>query len=154
MSPCNRLDLQTLRSQPVMPKNLPDHWHEVAKANSMLENNPSRTHAAHGGRCEAGGECAQCCSWMCIRCCWPPSSASTSWHGDHDPPLRPHPELMPWWSWRASSTCSFAFTLIAFIPTSAQSNYSAQFGGLKVQVEKTITVYSCRLGPLCPATGQ
>jgi hypothetical protein len=26
MSTCNRLDLQTLGSQPVMPKNLPDHW--------------------------------------------------------------------------------------------------------------------------------
>ena len=25
MSTCNRLDLQTLRSQPIMPKNLPDH---------------------------------------------------------------------------------------------------------------------------------
>ena len=27
MSTYNRLDLQTLGSQPVMPKNLPDHWH-------------------------------------------------------------------------------------------------------------------------------
>ena len=26
MSTCNRLDLQTLGSQPVMPKILPDHW--------------------------------------------------------------------------------------------------------------------------------
>ena len=26
MSSCNRLDLQTLGSQPIMPKNLPDHW--------------------------------------------------------------------------------------------------------------------------------
>ena len=26
MSTWNRLDLQTLGSQPVMPKNLPDHW--------------------------------------------------------------------------------------------------------------------------------
>ena len=26
MSTCNRLDLQTLGSQPVMPKNLLDHW--------------------------------------------------------------------------------------------------------------------------------
>jgi hypothetical protein len=27
MSTCNhRLDSQTLRSQPIMPKNLPDHW--------------------------------------------------------------------------------------------------------------------------------
>ena len=26
MSTCNRLDLQTLGSQLVMPKNLPDHW--------------------------------------------------------------------------------------------------------------------------------
>ena len=28
MSTCNRLDLQTLGSQPVMPKNLPDHCSE------------------------------------------------------------------------------------------------------------------------------
>lgn len=49
---------------------------------------------------------------------------------------------------------SFAFALIAFIPTSTQSNYSAQFSGLKVQVEKTIKVYSCTLGPLCPPAGQ
>jgi hypothetical protein len=26
MSTCNRLDLQTLGSQPIKPKNLPDHW--------------------------------------------------------------------------------------------------------------------------------
>ena len=26
MSTCSRLDLQTQGSQPVMPKNLPDHW--------------------------------------------------------------------------------------------------------------------------------
>ena len=26
MSTCNRLDLQTLGSQPAIPKNLPDHW--------------------------------------------------------------------------------------------------------------------------------
>jgi hypothetical protein len=26
MSTCNRLDLQTLGSQPILPKNLPDHW--------------------------------------------------------------------------------------------------------------------------------
>ena len=29
MSTCNRLDLQTLGSQPVMPKNLPDHWRQL-----------------------------------------------------------------------------------------------------------------------------
>ena len=29
MSTCNWLDLQTLGSQPVMPKNLPDHWPSV-----------------------------------------------------------------------------------------------------------------------------
>jgi hypothetical protein len=28
MSTCNRLDLQTLGSQPIMPKNLPDHRDE------------------------------------------------------------------------------------------------------------------------------
>lgn len=53
-----------------------------------------------------------------------------------------------------SAVDSFAFALIAFIPTSAQSDYIAQFDGLKVQVEKTITVYSCPLGPLCPPTRQ
>ena len=26
MSTCNQLDLQTLGSQPITPKNLPDHW--------------------------------------------------------------------------------------------------------------------------------
>ena len=26
MSTCNRLDLQTLGSQPIFPKNLSDHW--------------------------------------------------------------------------------------------------------------------------------
>ena len=26
MPTCDRLDLQTLGSQPIMPKNLPDHW--------------------------------------------------------------------------------------------------------------------------------
>ena len=26
MSTCNRLDLQTLGSQPIISKNLPDHW--------------------------------------------------------------------------------------------------------------------------------
>ena len=25
---CNRLDLETLGSQPVLPKNLPNHWFE------------------------------------------------------------------------------------------------------------------------------
>ena len=53
-----------------------------------------------------------------------------------------------------STVDSFAFALIAFIPTSAQSDYTAQFGGLKVQVEKTIKVYSCSLGPLCASIGQ
>ena len=37
---------------------------------------------------------------------------------------------------------SFALALIAFIPTSAQSDYTAQFDDLKVQVLKTITAYS------------
>ena len=31
MSTCNRLDLQTLGSQPVIPKNLPDHWSHHSK---------------------------------------------------------------------------------------------------------------------------
>ena len=33
MSTCNRLDLQTLGSQPVMPKNLPGHW---SRARSLV----------------------------------------------------------------------------------------------------------------------
>jgi hypothetical protein len=37
MSTCNRLDLQTLGSLPVMPKNLPDHWsRDIALDNSGL----------------------------------------------------------------------------------------------------------------------
>ena len=28
MSTCKRLDFQTLRSKPIMPKNLPNHWTE------------------------------------------------------------------------------------------------------------------------------
>ena len=31
MSTCNRLDLQTLGSQSIMPKNLPDYWFCVCK---------------------------------------------------------------------------------------------------------------------------
>ena len=31
MSTCNRLDLQTLGTQPIMPKNLPDHWSSETK---------------------------------------------------------------------------------------------------------------------------
>ena len=31
MSTCSRLDLQTLGSQPIMPKNLPDHCFEVVE---------------------------------------------------------------------------------------------------------------------------
>ena len=31
MSTCNRLDLQTLGSPPIMPKNLPDHWYDYRK---------------------------------------------------------------------------------------------------------------------------
>ena len=29
MSTCNRLDLQTLGSQPILSKNLPNHWVKV-----------------------------------------------------------------------------------------------------------------------------
>ena len=35
MSTCNRLDLQTLGSQPIMPKNLPDHW---SRRSCVIEN--------------------------------------------------------------------------------------------------------------------
>ena len=31
MSTCNQLDLQTLESQPIMPKNLPNHWPVLKK---------------------------------------------------------------------------------------------------------------------------
>jgi hypothetical protein len=36
MSTCNRLDLQTLGSQPIMPKNLPDHWPCLPIASDIL----------------------------------------------------------------------------------------------------------------------
>jgi hypothetical protein len=36
MSTCNRLDLQTLGSQPIMPKNLPDHWSSSYQSRSEL----------------------------------------------------------------------------------------------------------------------
>ena len=36
MSTCNRLDLQTLGSQPIMPKNLPDHWCTSYKGFNLL----------------------------------------------------------------------------------------------------------------------
>ena len=35
MSTCNRLDLQTLGSQPVMPKNIPEHWFQVTYVGSV-----------------------------------------------------------------------------------------------------------------------
>ena len=37
MSTCNRLDLQTLGSQPIMPKNLPDHWSELGENENQLD---------------------------------------------------------------------------------------------------------------------
>ena len=37
MSTCNRLDLQTLGSQPVMSKNLPDHWWRVQNGDFIIE---------------------------------------------------------------------------------------------------------------------
>ena len=36
MSTCNWLDLQALGSQPVMPKNLSDHWSERLKSFTCL----------------------------------------------------------------------------------------------------------------------
>ena len=36
MSTCNWLDLQTLGSQPVMPKNLPDHYTSLSQVPSTL----------------------------------------------------------------------------------------------------------------------
>ena len=38
MSSCNRLNLQTLDSHPIMPKHLPDHWFE-----NILQNIPLST---------------------------------------------------------------------------------------------------------------
>ena len=36
MSTCNRLDLETLGSQPMtMPKNLPDHWRGTIRARTI-----------------------------------------------------------------------------------------------------------------------
>ena len=35
MSICNRVDLQTLGSQPVITKNLPNHWQRVMKAHAQ-----------------------------------------------------------------------------------------------------------------------
>ena len=35
---CNRLGLQTLWSQPVMPKNLPDHWCKASKGRAQSPN--------------------------------------------------------------------------------------------------------------------
>jgi hypothetical protein len=36
MSTCNRLDLQRLGSQPIMPKNLPDHWMPILSLEPWL----------------------------------------------------------------------------------------------------------------------
>ena len=38
MSTCNRLDLQTLRSQPVMPKNLLDHFWGLVEGRPLTHN--------------------------------------------------------------------------------------------------------------------
>ena len=35
MSACNRLDLQTLGFQPVMPKKIPDHWSRLEGASKL-----------------------------------------------------------------------------------------------------------------------
>ena len=34
---CNWLDLQTLGSQPIMPKNLPDHWTDYVQKSSPMD---------------------------------------------------------------------------------------------------------------------
>jgi hypothetical protein len=44
MSTCNRLDLQTLGSQPIMPKNLPEHCY-------TLPSNMHRILTQHGRCC-------------------------------------------------------------------------------------------------------
>jgi hypothetical protein len=46
MSTCNWLHLQTLESQPVMPKNLPDHW---LLLHSILRHLDSTTHFTSTG---------------------------------------------------------------------------------------------------------
>ena len=37
MSACNQLDLGTLGSQPVMPKNLPNHWNRQLVTDEPVE---------------------------------------------------------------------------------------------------------------------
>ena len=42
MSTCNRSDLQTLGSQLVMPKNLPNHWIPIYKNSCIMTLLPSK----------------------------------------------------------------------------------------------------------------
>ena len=42
MSTCNRLDLQTLGSQPIMPQNLPDHCSNVISGVKTFKDFESR----------------------------------------------------------------------------------------------------------------
>ena len=37
MPTCNQLDLQTLGSPPIMPKNLPDHCHQLPKSGHVSQ---------------------------------------------------------------------------------------------------------------------
>ena len=48
MSTCNQLDLQTLGSQPIMPKNLADHC--------MVDVNPPPSQTFRGCQIRAGGK--------------------------------------------------------------------------------------------------
>jgi hypothetical protein len=53
LSTCNRLDLQTLGSQPFMPKNLPDHCLNLdAKVLNMGSKQCSSLKCAHAFQCE------------------------------------------------------------------------------------------------------
>jgi hypothetical protein len=51
MSACNRLDLQTLRSQPmIMPNNLPDHWSREMRFLGKIRSKSSYTSPSPTGR--------------------------------------------------------------------------------------------------------
>jgi hypothetical protein len=73
MSTCNRLDLQTLGSQPVMPKILPDHWttlhHHFGMAFAWPTQGRLVWRRSGAGGCEIAGaaaswEQAEPCTWM------------------------------------------------------------------------------------------
>ena len=62
MSTCNRLDLQTLGSQPVVPKNLSDHWFTGVWFLTLTLSDPMHRH--HGGQQDHADERARSLRWM------------------------------------------------------------------------------------------